>query len=185
MGCIMFLPFASVRFGAFIENKFGSGFVKALGVSSAKAMKLVVLFSFIFCFPFFAMGLNYSGSYNDTSINYHPFFSLTEIAAQYSEITNVNRYFERDDNDKISGMDYVITLPGGKKMDILFGSGNYIEQTYEIHGYILAANPSLFDNNSVTDSVADITAYFDSQSYGPKTQQKLFFIFGIAGTSGG
>ena len=68
-------------------------------------------------------------------------------------------------------------MADGGTIDVLFG--DYIEQTYRIHVYILTAKPVLFENAAIDGPVEDPEAFFGREGFGPKTCQKILYIFGL------
>ena len=177
MGCLFMLPFISEKLNKKFEKRFGKETVREwLNTNSTYAIKIVVLFSFIVSFPFMVFGMkNYAG-YNDAGIVYSSYFSMTPTTTNYSEIKSINRYFHRDNDGKISSMHYIITLKNDEKLDILFSTDGYVNQTYEIHKKIEAAKPELF-TTAVDEPIADIQRYLRNHSQDERA--KIYYFFGI------
>jgi hypothetical protein len=178
MSVLITVPFASDAVRKWIEKRFGSDTAKEFGASkTVLASKMVMLFFFAALYPLLTLGMNCYAGYNETGIVYNSFFSISETTTQYTEVIDVDRYFHRSDNGEISSMHYEITLKNSEEIDILFSDDvAMINQTYEIHGYLLAARPELF-TDVVDEPLEDIDKYL--RDYDRTSTGKVYRIFGL------
>lgn len=171
------LPFIIPKTAKIIE-----GFDKTRGKKdtdikkSVYGTRIALLFAFIIVFPFFSLGLNYNAAYNENEIVYNPFFSYNQTVTKYEEVSNVNRYFHRNNNGKISSVHYIITLKNGYTIDTLFTEPT--AQTYEIHKHLKEKNPALFENLTVDEPREDIIQFLKSE-YKESAWESIFFIFDL------
>lgn len=132
----------------------------------AKMVHKLGFWTFTILFPFFIMGFLTTGYYNENEVVYRGYFSFQTEVYAYDELIEVNRNF-KDYRGKTTSVRYYITNAQGQTLDIL--NDDFYDQTVEIHQYILASNPNLINQWTITQSNLDYinekTAPIQAQIY--------------------
>ena len=139
-------------------------------VKDYNKVMLLTFFGILILFPFFIASLRqYYYYYGKDKIVIQQIFKKEKIVINYSEITEVKRYFYAHRTDKITSVHYEIYYLD-KKIDILFA--NYWEQTLEIHNYLKIQRPDLFGIYNLSEEEE-----FYISKKNSKTKDKIYQIF--------